>query len=257
MTLPASMAVLLVTVVLALVSMAIYALAGRRPDPDAARRGTHFLQGAGDFLLHWFLWVLSPLDRLFLSLGVGPDAFNFAGLALGLLAGIAIGFGQLELGGWAIALGGVCDVMDGRMARLRGVSSRYGMFIDSTFDRFVEVAALLGFTVYLGRFRLGPFVAAAALAGSLLVSYTRARGESVGVTCKEGLMQRAERLLLMFLACVSDSQVTAWRAWPEGSVALWVLVLIAAGTMVTAVHRTLWIGKRLRRGPPAGKGDPA
>ena len=247
MTQSVSLLALLVVVGLALLSMVVYAIGGRRPDPDAERRGTHFLQGTGDFLLHWFLWAVSPLERLSLALGLGPDAYNFAGLGMGLAAGIAIGFGRLELGGWAIALGGVCDVMDGRMARLRGLSSRYGMFIDSTLDRFVEVAALLGFTAYLRHLPAGPFVAAAALAGSLLVSYTRARGESVGVTCKEGLMQRAERLLLMFLACVSDPHVAAWRGWPEGTVSLWILGLIAVGTMVTAIHRTVWIGSRLRR----------
>jgi CDP-diacylglycerol--glycerol-3-phosphate 3-phosphatidyltransferase len=244
---PSSLVFLSIVAGLALSSMVVYAVTGRRPDPDAERRDSHFLQGAGDFLLHWFLWVVSPLDKLSLALGLGPDAFNFAGLALGLAAGFAIGFGRLELGGWAIALGGVCDIMDGRMARLRGMASRYGMFIDSTFDRFVEVAALLGFTVYLRHFAAGPFVAAAALAGSLLVSYTRARGESVGVLCKEGLMQRAERLLLMFFACVSDAHVSAWRGWPEGTVSLWTLALIAVGTMATAVHRTVWIARRLRR----------
>lgn len=242
---------LLVIVLAAVSSMLLYALAGRRRDADAEGKESHFLQGAGDFLLHWFLWVISPLDRFSLAAGVGPEAFNFAGLFFGLLGGLAIGLGHLELGGWAIALGGVCDIMDGRIARLRGQSSDYGMFIDSTLDRFVEVSALLGFTVYLGRFPFGPFVAAAAMAGSLLVSYTRARGESVGVTCKEGLMQRAERLLLMFLACETDSLVTAWRGWPAGSVALWALALIAAGTFVTAIHRTAWISRRLRQRRPA------
>src|SRR4029453_1683895 len=104
--------------------------------------------------------------------------------------------GRLDLGGWAIALGGVADIMDGRIARARGLGSPYGTFIGSTPRRFGEVSPPVGFWYPLGGPDAGPLLAAAAMAGSLLVSYTRARGESVGVLCKEGLMQRAERLAL-------------------------------------------------------------
>jgi phosphatidylglycerophosphate synthase len=232
----------------ALVSMAAYAATGARRDADAQKRGTHFLLGAGDFVAHWFLWAISPLDRVSLRLGLGPDAYNVGGLLCGMASGVAAGTGHLELAGWGIALGGVCDIMDGRMARARNLSSPYGMFIDSTLDRFVEVFAFLGFVVYLRPFTYGPLAAAAAITGSLLVSYTRARGESVGVLCKEGLMQRAERLVLTFLACVLDRPIASALGWPPGTVLLWTLALIAAGTFLTAAHRTLWIASRLRGG---------
>jgi len=228
--------------------MAVYAARGARRDADAQKRGTHFLLGAGDFVVHWFLWAISPLDRLSLRLGLGPDAYNLGGLAFGMASGVAAGTGRLELAGWAIALGGVCDIMDGRMARARGLSSPYGTFIDSTLDRFVEVFAFLGFVAYLRPFAYGPLVAAAAITGSLLVSYTRARGESLGVLCKEGLMQRAERLVLTLLACLLDRPVAAAAGWPAGTVLFWTLALIAAGTFFTAAHRTLWIASRLRSG---------
>ena len=91
------------------------------------------------------------------------------------------------------------------------LDSKYGKFIDSTLDRFVEVFALLGFVVFLRATPYGLLVAAAAMAGSLLVSYARARGESLGVLCKEGLMQRAERLVLTFLVLLA-------RPHPGGSV---------------------------------------
>ena len=90
------------------------------------------------------------------------------------------------------------------------------------------------------------FLAAGAITGSLLVSYTRARGESVGVICKEGLMQRAERLVLTFAACMLDRPVAAALGWTPGTLALWILGIIAAGTFMTAAHRTLWIAARLR-----------
>lgn len=242
---PASLMVFFGALALALLSMPLYALLGARRDDDAARKGTRFALGPGDFLVHWFMWLLGPFERLVLRARLSPDVFNFAGLACGLLAGLAIGFGHLEAGGWAIAAGGVCDIMDGRIARARGLASRYGQFIDSTLDRFVEVFALLGFVVYLAPHTGGALVAAAALSGSLLVSYARARGESVGVLCKEGLMQRAERLVLTCLVCLADGWLARLWGWPAGTPSFWVLALIAAGTFFTAAHRTLWIARRL------------
>jgi len=242
---PTTFNVVLVVLAAALVSMAVYAWRGR-PDADAVQRGSRFLLGAGNFLLHWFMWVISPLERMALRRGLTPDVFNFAGLAFGLVSGLLIGAGHLELGGLAIALGGIADILDGRIARARQMASDYGKFIDSTLDRFVEVFVFLGFVVYLRGFAWGPATAAAAITGSLLVSYARARGESVGVTCKEGLMQRAERLVLTCLACLFDDALAARLGWREGAVVLGVLAVIAAGTFFTAAHRTVWIALRLR-----------
>jgi CDP-diacylglycerol--glycerol-3-phosphate 3-phosphatidyltransferase len=244
-----SLAVLVSVLAAAVLSMAVFAVSGARRDPDAERRNSRFLMGAGDFLVHWLLWALRPLDRVAAALNLSPDFFNFAGLFFGLLSGIAIATDRIELGGWAIALGGVADIMDGRVARARQLSSPYGTFIDSMLDRFVEVFAFLGFVVYLRAFAYGPPLAAAAITGSLLVSYARARGESVGVLCKEGLMQRAERLVLIFLACLLDRPLDGWRGWPQGTLVLWTMALIATGTFVTSAHRTVWIAMRLRAKP--------
>jgi phosphatidylinositol phosphate synthase len=231
----------------AFLSMLVYSILGPQRDPDASRKGTRFLLGVGDFLLHWLLWSLSPLERLFLALRLTPDAFNLAGLILGLLSAVALALGHLQLGGWAIAVGGLCDVFDGRIARARGLSSPYGKFIDSTLDRFVEAFAFLGLVVYFSERTLGAFLAAATLAGSLLVSYAQARGETVDVSGSGGLMQRGERLILTFLSCVLDPSVCSWHAWPPGSLVLGALAFMAPATFATAIHRTLWIAGRLRR----------
>jgi CDP-diacylglycerol---glycerol-3-phosphate 3-phosphatidyltransferase len=236
----------LIVLALAVLSMIAYALLRRAPDADAQGKGAQFALGAGNFLVHWFMWVLGPLERLALAAGWGPDAFNFAGLLCGAASGVLIALGHLELGGWAIALGGVCDIMDGRVARAMKVDSPYGKFIDSTLDRFVEVFALLGFVYFLRATSLGAIVAAAALAGSLLVSYTRARGESLGVLCKEGLMQRAERMVLTCLSCWVDRTLSTRWGVPTGTISTWVLGLIAVGTFLTAAHRTVWISRKLR-----------
>lgn len=231
----------------ALASLAVFAVLHRgRRDADAQRKGSRFLLGAGDLLLHWFLWAIGPLERGLLRAGATADHMNAAGLLLGLASGLLIGSGRLEAGGWAIALAGVCDVLDGRLARARQVASPYGKFIDSTLDRFVETFAFLGFAVYFGGRPWGPLVVAGGLGGSLLVSYAQARGETVGVSGSGGLMQRAERLVLSILGCLLDPGLSRALGRPEGSVLLAVLAVIAIGSLATAVHRTLWIARRLK-----------
>ena len=120
-----------------------------------------FLLGVGDFLVHWSMWVLGPLERTMLRLDMTPDHMNAAGLGLGALSGLLVGLGHLELGGWAIVLSGVCDILDGRLARTRGVASAYGKFIDSTLDRFVETFVFLGLVAYYRYQPAAAFVAAA------------------------------------------------------------------------------------------------
>jgi CDP-diacylglycerol--glycerol-3-phosphate 3-phosphatidyltransferase len=192
------------------------------------------------------MWAIDPLTRVSLALGLTPDFYNYAGLVLGLASGVFIATGRLAAGGWAIALCGVADILDGRIARLTGVASDFGDFIDSTFDRYVEIAAFLGFLVLLGDRPWGGLLAASAMAGSLAVSYTRARGEALGILCTGGLMQRAERLVLTCLACLADQSLTLMFGWPSHTLILMILGLITAGTLVTTIHRTVWIALRLK-----------
>jgi CDP-diacylglycerol---glycerol-3-phosphate 3-phosphatidyltransferase len=232
---------------LCLGSMVVYALRGRKRDADQEGKGAQLFLGFGDFLLHWFMWAIGPTVRVSLRLGLTPDFYNFAGLLLGVLTGVALGFGRLEAGGWLIALGGIADILDGRIARATGVASAYGDFVDSTFDRFVEVFAFLGLVVLLRASAYGALLAAAAMAGSILVSYARARGEALGVSCSGGLMQRGERLAIMALVCLLDPVVAPRLGWPESKALEWMLGLMAASTFLTAAHRTVWIAARLRR----------
>jgi CDP-diacylglycerol--glycerol-3-phosphate 3-phosphatidyltransferase len=243
------MMTVLIAAVVTILSMIVFAAAfhhGYR-DPDASRKGSRFLLGLGDFLVHWFMWALGPVERSLLRLGATPDHMNVGGLCFGLLSGIFIALGRLEAGGWAILLAGACDVLDGRLARELHASSSYGKFIDSTLDRFVETFAFLGFAVYFARWLGGPVIVAAGLGGSLLVSYAQARGETVGVSGSGGLMQRGERLVLTLLGCLFDPMLSRAAGRPEGSVLLAILSLIAIGAWATAAHRTFWIARRLRQ----------
>jgi CDP-diacylglycerol--glycerol-3-phosphate 3-phosphatidyltransferase len=242
-----SLLALLAVLALALLSMAVFAAAHRgRRDADATRKGSSFLLGAGDFLVHWFMWSLGPAERALGAAGATPDHLNAGGLAFGLASGVLAGLGRLEAAGWAIALAGVCDILDGRLARAQGRASPYGKFIDSTLDRFVETFAFLGFAVYFASWPWGPLVVAAGLGGSLLVSYAQARGETVNVSGSGGLMQRAERLVLTLLGCLLDPALSRALGRPEGTVLFWVLAAVAVGALGTAVHRTAFIARRLR-----------
>jgi CDP-diacylglycerol--glycerol-3-phosphate 3-phosphatidyltransferase len=229
---------------LAVATMPVYAVTGaRRADPlDLHERGTFVL---GGFVRSWFYWFVRPVERAAVAVRLSPTAFNLLGVALGVAAGVAFATGHLVLGGWGVLLGGIADVLDGRIARALGLDGPRGAFLDSTLDRFAEVGAFVGLAVYFQASTPALAVVATGLGGSLLVSYARARGESQGVVCKVGIMQRAERLLSIGLGGVLDPSVTSWVGWAEGTLLFALLTVVAVGTVGTAAYRTAWIARRL------------
>jgi CDP-diacylglycerol---glycerol-3-phosphate 3-phosphatidyltransferase len=231
-------------VVLALSSMIAYRLspAGRARGADATGRGGSFVLGF--FVRDWFYWALRPVRWAAVSSGASPLVFNLLGLGLGIASGMAFALGHLPLGGALILLSGVADVLDGDVARRRGLVSDAGAFIDSTLDRFAEMAVFAGLTFYY-QSGLAVLLAVIALGGSLMVSYTRARGESLGVLCKLGVLQRAERMLLLGLGPILDPTVSAAFGRETGMLTVIVLAVLAVGTMGTSVFRTVWIARRL------------
>ncbi len=239
--------VLLAVLAVAVLSMPVYALSGasRRPDPlESNAQGAFVL---GPFVRSWFYWAVSPVVRISLAVGLGPTFYNLWGVALGIGAGVAFASGHVPRGGWGILLGGVADVLDGRVARARGLADRKGAFLDSTLDRFAEVGAFVGLAVLFRSSALSLALAVTAMGGSLLVSYTRARGEGQGVVCKLGIMQRAERLLLLGLGGLLDPTVSGlWGAGRVGTLLVPILGIVAVGTVGTAIFRTVWIARALR-----------
>ena len=238
------MLVLLGLLTAAVASMPIYAVTSSgRDDPlDMEDRGPFVL---GEFVRSWFYWFLQPVERLSLALRISPTAFNLMGVFFGIAAGYLFATGRVNLGGWAVLIGGSADVLDGRIARARGLEGPRGAFLDSTLDRFAEVGAFVGLAVYFQDSALAIVIVVMALSGSLLVSYTRARGESQGIICKVGIMQRAERLLLVGFGGVLDPAIAAWTGLQGGTPLLILLVFVSVGTLGTAAYRTVWIASRL------------
>ncbi|MBW3655616.1 MAG: CDP-alcohol phosphatidyltransferase family protein [Gemmatimonadetes bacterium] len=195
--------------------------------------------------------LLQPVMDLFVRTGLTPNAATTIGFVVTAGAGISYFFGHLQLGGLLVLLGGFFDIVDGYIARRRSMSTTFGSFYDSTLDRVSEVVVLMGvMSLYVGdRPTLGVwwmvYVVAAAIAGSLLVSYTRARAEGLGIDCRVGLMQRAERILLLGIATLF------FGSWRNGVVLTWVMLAMAALTNLTALYRVYWVYKYTNAAPAA------
>jgi phosphatidylglycerophosphate synthase len=160
-----------------------------------------------DTVQHGIYKVINPVVRGYIKAGLTPNMVTTIGLLLNI--GVAVIFvvaaertnrGDLSYVGWAGALvlfAGVFDMLDGQVARLGNMSSRFGALYDSVLDRYSELILFLGICYYLmsHHYFLSSLFAFVALIGSMMVSYTRARAEGLGIECKGGLMQRPERVV--------------------------------------------------------------
>lgn len=148
--------------------------------------------------------ALEAVARLLARWNVSPDWVTNLGLLLTLGVAALAAVGEVRWAGAAYAVAALCDAVDGALARVSGKGSRFGAFLDSTLDRFEEAIVFLGLSIYYAR--IGgkweiPIILAATVS-SLMVSYTRARAEAVGVACREGLMTRPLRLVIVIAGMI-------------------------------------------------------
>lgn len=152
-----------------------------------------------DYLRLWFKWVLDPLARLFLMLGLTPNMVTMLGLLGNAVGAYFLARGELLTGGILIAVMTPVDALDGTMARLRGEAGDWGAYVDSVSDRYSELiiyGGLLYHFLTIGDVT-GGILTFGAAAGSVLVSYVRARAEGLGYEAKVGLLTRAERYIVL------------------------------------------------------------
>ena len=181
----------------------------------------------------WFKWVVDPLGRFFLRLGMTPNMMTTLGMAGNFIGAYFISQGKLVLGGWLVLIMTPIDALDGTMARLLGEPSDFGAFVDSVSDRYAEMAILGGLMYYfavLGN-ALGSTLAFAAAAGSILVSYVKARAESLRYEAKVGILTRMERYLVLAPLLVLNQPI----------VALWILAILGN---FTALQRIWFVRKQ-------------
>src|SRR5919198_1157798 len=172
-----------------------------------------------------------------------PNMVTVVGLALTFFAGALAAIGQLRWAGLMLIVAGTCDILDGALARSTNKSYPYGAFLDSTLDRYSEGAVYLGLAAYFVSVD-GPWqrwlvlATLLALAGSFLVSYVRARAQSLGFACKSGLFQRPERVVVTVIGLL----LGGW--WLYG-----IVFLLAIVTNITALQRIreVWLQGRAQR----------
>jgi len=211
-------------------------VAGRAPDRSGVKHNELF----GPFLAGFLAWVISPVERLLVG-RVSPNYITLISVALCAATGIAIAAGHLPRAVWLYVFAGIFDVLDGRIARKTGKLSATGALFDSVSDRWGEWFV---FTGYAWLLHDSPWLLAvmAAVGGSMMVSYTRARAEGLGLSLSGGLMQRAERIVLVSAGTLVAAAVGGDLVAPILGVTMLVCGTAASGTALNrwiAAHRAL------------------
>lgn len=182
-------------------------------------------------------WILDPLSRFLAWLGISPNVLTIIGVLLSFGVAYLLSIGSFFWGGLALLASSGFDGLDGALARVSGRVSRFGAFLDSTFDRYSEAIVFLGLVLYYTRSgnELLLILTYATIIGSLLVSYARARAEGLGIECKEGLLTRVERvMILIFFLLINQLQV-----------GLWILAILAN---FTALQRVYVVWRKTKNG---------
>jgi CDP-diacylglycerol--glycerol-3-phosphate 3-phosphatidyltransferase len=182
--------------------------------------------------------IVRPLARL----GITPNMVTLLGLFLSMVTAIVLASGYIVAGGILVLFAGIFDMFDGAMARVRNAATTFGAFLDSTLDRYSE-SIILGGLLYYALQRPGlhealwPFAREqqwmiglifVAAVGSLMVSYTKARAEGLGLECKTGLLARPERVVILAIGLLTGTTI-------------WALALLAVLSHVTAVERIVHV----------------
>ena len=185
----------------------------------------------------YYTFIERTVDQM-VARGFTPNAVTVASLGASILSALCYAFGLIFLGGILLLLSGILDTMDGAIARRSGQSSRFGALLDSTLDRMAEFFVFFGLLVY---YRESWVFSATLLAlmGSIMVSYVKARAESLGTIRIVGLMQRPERLLV--LAAGSFLNTPMGIVFPEypDCILSGTIVLLAVLTNITMIHRLM------------------
>ncbi len=181
-----------------------------------------------DLARKWLSWLLEPLARLIIRTGISPNLLTVIGFVLTVGVAYVLATGHLQIGGVLLIVAGTFDALDGTVARLADRKSRFGAFLDSTVDRLSEAVLFLGLLVYYTRQGGRPesFLIYATIVGSLMVSYARARAESLGIECKRGILTRFERTVVLVVGLILDQML----------IALWIMAVLSNFTALQRMY---------------------
>ncbi|MYK19199.1 CDP-alcohol phosphatidyltransferase family protein [Candidatus Poribacteria bacterium] len=195
--------------------------------------------------------ILSAVANKMVALGITADMVTLFGFLVNLVATFYLATGRLVVAGILILFGGSFDMIDGAVARAQTNLRASGALLDSVIDRYSEGFLFLGALIYFYNLEslIGIILAFGAWFGSILVSYVRARAEGLQVTCKVGLMQRPERIVL--LGAGTLLQGVLWHRFPivqtNAVILLCVLGILTLTTHITALHRLIFSYQELNR----------
>ena len=193
--------------------------------------------------------IINSMVRWLAYGGVNPNILTVVGVTINVGCGLLFGFGEFFWAGIVLIFANLFDMLDGNVARLSGRVTRFGGFLDSSLDRLSDMVAFLGIMIFYAsntpqHSLLNVFLAGAGMIGSVMVSYTTARSETIGVKSNVGFLQRPERVVLLIIGALSTVQnSTAFLANRMPQV-LWIL---AVGSIWTFIHRMYHTWKELRR----------
>lgn len=200
-----------------------------------------------------YLSAVGPVGDLFARAGVHPNVLSCVGLLFSAGAGLLYSQGRFFWAAWVVLLAGICDTLDGHIARRAKKNSAFGAFFDSTLDRYSDMFLFVGLAYYYAGGSslsseqpgaqgspLTVVVIVLAIAGSFMVSYTRARAEGLGVQCKAGMMQRPERVTLLIIGSLLGSIPAIGGYFMRAT-----LVLLALSVNLTALYRMYYVRSRL------------
>jgi CDP-diacylglycerol--glycerol-3-phosphate 3-phosphatidyltransferase len=188
-----------------------------------------------------FYAAVDPLVQRLIRSGVRPNTITTIGTGLVLVSAVAYATGQVRLGGALLLLSGVADTLDGQVARGGAMVTRFGAFYDSTLDRVGDGATFIGIGAFLltapdVAYRVPAVIMCmVAILGSLLVSYARARAEGLGLDCKVGIAQRAERVLGLGVASLVAG------AGRHALLLEAIVTLLALASIITVVQRFVYV----------------
>jgi CDP-diacylglycerol--glycerol-3-phosphate 3-phosphatidyltransferase len=196
--------------------------------------------------------LLAPLVRLAQRFGITPNRVTVIGFAVVAVAAIMVALGQLLAGAVILVAGSLLDAVDGALARATGGTTPFGGFLDSTLDRAAEAILYAGIVVYFLRTDADPIppvvLALAALCGSFMVSYTRAKAEAIGVSASVGLAPRTERLVLVVAGIA-----LAGLGMEIGLIGA--VGVVATLAVATTVQRIWHVQREMTQTPAASRGD--
>lgn len=194
--------------------------------------------------------IINSMVRGLASVGVHPNILTAIGVSINVGCAVLFGFGEFFWAGIVLIVANVFDMLDGNVARQTGNVTKFGGFLDSSLDRLSDMVAFLGIMIFYAgnspqHSLLNVFLAGVGMIGSVMVSYTTARSEGLGVKANVGFLQRPERIVLLIIGALStwnwNSDFFLFNRMPQ---VLWVL---AVGSIWTLVHRMYFIWTEFRR----------